>query len=181
MRRIIFFHGPDSPGIGAELTRVLFNRNCKIFSFRIFTISPFFSAAIDVECQCYIDLAELKELLNDTLKNFSVSVDILEPDKTSNINNLIEDEWIPYEISIICTDITKTLFYFFKEMASMKINIFDINCLNIESESFESYKIVAKIEVPLKISSKTLNGILTKIDSDLNTMSDISAINTLEM
>lgn len=181
MKRIIFFHGPDSPGIGTELTRVLFNRNCKILSFRIFTITPFFSAAVAIDCQCYIDMAELKELLNDTLKKFSVTVDILESENNSAINSLIEDEWIPYEVNIICTDITKTLFYFFKEMSNLKINIFDINCLNIEAENFESYKIIAKVEVPLAIPTKLLSEVFIKIDTDLNTMTDIQPINTLEM
>ena len=180
MKMLIFAHGYDAPGVGAAITKILFEKDCKIDDFKIITLDDFFSLIVSIKCKRYLDKSEVEELIKEEVRPFEVDIKVCNLELT-RYHAKQEDDWIPYKINIVCEEQTNVLFSFMKEMYSLKINIADIRCQKRGAGHGKSYQIVTKIEVPLQISIEILKSILDEIARNLNVLIDINPINGLEL
>lgn len=177
---IIYVHGCDVPGIGAAITRILFEKNFSIDNIRTIAFEGFFTIMLSVSCKEYQDKSEIEGLIRDSVKNFEVDIKIKHASLPAG-KDPEKDEWIPYQINMVCDDQTSVLFYFMKEMAQFKINIANVRCKKLGSEVDKSCQIVSKVEIPINVSIDLLKTTLEEFGRTMNVMIDINPVNSLEL
>lgn len=180
MKMIIFAHGGDVPGIGAALTKVLFEKNCSIDNFKMITLEGFFSLSMTVLCEVYEDHLEVEGLLKESVKDFKVMINVY-PLNGQNIQEALKQEWIPYRVSMICGDQTAVLCYFMKEMSYLRINVSNICCHRTGQDTEDNtFQLLVTVQIPVSVSFDYLKSSLEEIGRKLNTLIDINPVEGLE-
>ncbi|EKD27828.1 MAG: hypothetical protein ACD_79C00551G0002 [uncultured bacterium] len=181
MKMIIFAHGYDVPGIGAAITKILFEQNCNIDDFKIISSDNFFTLMVSVICTKYMDKSEMEEKIKEAVSPFDVDIKVSSLSDKAKINIKEKEDWIPYNVSIICANQTQVLCYFMNEMSKMQINVSDVRCIRLSAPPDTSYKINVQIEIPIHISYEMLKSCLEDLKTDLNVMFDINPVDSLEL
>ncbi len=177
MNKMILISGYDVLGIGAIISKVLFELNCITCNFKIVTLTGFFSVLIEVKS----DIIE-KDLENELKTNtdqFNLTIKVYKIEEKNNID-LKNDDWIPYKLNIICNDQTTALYLFMKTIADSNINIANLFCNQIGINNDNSYKISLVLEVPITTSTKLLETNLNNLARELNMLIDIHSVDDLE-
>ncbi|MBN2144604.1 MAG: hypothetical protein JW774_08265 [Candidatus Aureabacteria bacterium] len=181
-KMILFAHGYDVPGVGASITQVLYERNCRILDFKMITLEKCFSLMICISSKDYFDASELEAAIKHSTVNFEVNIKLFGECHPPSLMEKEQAEWIPYKITIYCDDRSEILFYFMKEMSRLNINIADIHCRHSETEDNQNqFEVLVKIEVPVSISTENLKANLNEIAAHLNILIDFSPIENLEL
>ena len=175
---IIFAHGCDVPGIGAALMKVLFEKNCSIDNFKMFTLEGFFSLSMTIFCSEYQDHLEVEGLLADAIKEFKVTIRV--HSINGNAQEALKQEWIPYRVSMICADQTAVLCYFMKEMARLQINVSNVCCHRTGQEGDNTFQLLVTVQIPVSVSFDYLKSSLEETGRKLNTLIDINPVEGLE-
>lgn len=181
MKMIIYAHGLDIPGIGAAITKILFEKNCSIDNFKMVTLDGFFTFMIMASCKEYQDKSEVEGLIKESTKKFNIDIKVFEAQLTEDCIDRQKEEWIPYKISIICDDQTAVMYHFMREIALLNINVYDIRFKKIGTDFDKSYKIIVKIEIPINISLDIFKSHLEDMLISQNALIDINPIESLEM
>jgi len=178
MNKMILISGYDVLGIGAIISKVLFELNCITCNFKIVTLTGFFSVLIEVKSD--ISEKNLEKELKTNTDKFNLTIKVYKIEEEKNNISLKNDDWIPYKLNIICNDQTKALYLFMKAIADLNINIANLFCSQIGINDDNSYKISLVLEVPITTSTKLLETNLNNLARELNMLIDIHSVNDLE-
>ena len=176
---IIFAHGCDVPGIGAALTKVLYEKNCSIDNFKMITLEGFFSLSMSIFCTEYQDHLEVEGLLTEAIKDFNVVIKVY-PMNGQNVQEALKQEWIPYRVSMICEDQTAVLCYFMKEMSRLRINVSNVCCHRTGQDTDHTFQLLVTVQIPVSVAFDYLKSSLEEIGRKLNTLIDINPVEGLE-
>jgi len=177
MKKMILISGYDVLGIGAIISKVLFELNCITCNFKIVTLTGFFSVLIEIQSDI-IDTDLEKELKNNT-DQFNLTINVYKIEEKDNLKSK-NDDWIPYKLNIICNDQSKALYLFMEAIAGSKINVANLFCNQIGIKDDKSYKISLILEIPITTSTKLFKDNLNNLARELNMLIDIHSVNDLE-
>lgn len=178
---LLFVHGYDAPGVGASIAKILFEKNCHIENLKIISMGGFFSMMLYVDSKGYLDKSDLEESVRQALTPFDVNIKACDDGLPSKCLEHQKEEWIPYEVKIVCEEQTKTLYCFLKEMSNLRINVADIHCHRLGSDANQSYQIVSRTEIPVHVPLEIVKSSLEVLKRNLNILVDIHPVEDLEM
>lgn len=178
---LIFAHGPDVPGIGKAITKVLYKENCNIENFKIVTLDGFFTLMVSISSDEYLDQSELQGTINEAVAEFEIVIKVIKYQLPAKCLKRQKEEWIPYEIKFICERQTETLFYFMKIMSEYEVNVSDVRCCRIGEDTSKNFQIITHVELPIHVSYEIFKASLDEISLKLSCLVDINPVSSLEI
>jgi glycine cleavage system transcriptional repressor len=171
--------GKDRPGIVAAVSRVLLNKGCNIEDSSMTILCGEFAMILIVSLDKSCSFQSLKTALDKTAKRMNMFIALKELKATALQRMPTHNR--AFVISVLGADKPGIVHQVSQLLAHHRVNITDLDTRLIGTKKSPVYAMIVEIQLPRRLSTRTLTAALQKLGKKMNVDIGIKPVETTQL